>query len=138
MGAAAAGLGCTVAALRFAKRSGAAGFVGSRVHHDDLQKWLEHHQGEIEEDDKNALECRRLRIQCQRAEFAFKADQREFVPMAEVRTYYTASFEKLKALLVQLFGNELPIKQQGWPVPEVQESNLKAINACLLEWRTME
>lgn len=135
----AAATGMSKHELKTAKKLGgvAAGFRGSRVDFTKLQAWLKSHEGELESDDKNALECRRLRIQCERAEHALSVDRGEFIPKAEVDTWLTGTMERFKMTMMQRFVVELPPKLQGRPVPEMADAMEKAVGECIGELRGM-
>lgn len=80
IGAAAAGLGVSVAVLRKAKRAGAPGFRGSRVYPGDLLPWLQADRSTHQAaDDKDSLERRLLAIKIERQQFAYQVDKKDFV-----------------------------------------------------------
>ena len=67
---AAVGFGISKAQILWARKQGAPGFAQGRIHHDLLLPWLRENEAKLFDDelDKNAWECRRLRLQCQAIE----------------------------------------------------------------------
>lgn len=79
---AAVGFGISKAQILWARKQGAPGFAQGRIHHDLLLPWLRENEAKLFDDelDKNAWECRRLRLQCQAIEDENERIREEFVP----------------------------------------------------------
>lgn len=64
-------LDCSISVLKAAKKGGAPGFrANNSVCISELRPWMEEHGSDYENvNDKNALECRRIALQCEKLEF---------------------------------------------------------------------
>lgn len=118
MGAAAAGLGVTVAFLKWAKSKGAPGFRSTRIFAEEFQPWLEAHRGEMT-DDKRALECQLLseKIKINRVE-RMKLEGL-YTLTSEWESWQIRKAEQLKALMTDIFKRQLPPKLEGLRAAEI-------------------
>lgn len=118
-------LGLDPARLRWAKRAGCPGFVGQRVDIAAVKKWLEE-RGEkmgvatgsagAEVEDKTALECRKLRLQCEQIEENNQRERDGHLSVAKhheiiermVNDFQTAIYDLTPVLPPDLAGLSLP------------------------------
>ncbi len=99
--AASEGLGITKSQILWARKSGAPGFKNRRIDHDALLTWLQSNREKLfeEENDKNALECRKLRLQCVALEEANDRERRAHLTVEE--------HERIVREIVAVFQNEI-------------------------------
>lgn len=99
--AASEGLGITKAQILWARKSGAPGFKNRRIVHDELLPWLRSNREKLfnEENDKNALECRKLRLQCLALEESNDRERRAHLTIED--------HERVVREIVAVFQSEL-------------------------------
>ena len=112
---AAVGFGISKAQILWARKQGAPGFAQGRIHHDLLLPWLRENEAKLFDDelDKNAWECRRLRLQCQAIEDENERIRESFVTkeayeniMKEMVAAFTAEVYAIPAWLsIDVAGN---------------------------------
>jgi hypothetical protein len=119
--AAAAGMGIPIEVLRRAKRSGAAGFRGSRVFPDEVLKTLG--KTELKTPDmfesKEDAQIQKLVRECRKMDRLEAIAMGDLTPTAQYRAWMVATAEKIKAILVGKLKNELPPKLEGLRAPEI-------------------
>ena len=129
---AAVGFGISKAQILWARKQGAPGFAQGRIHHDLLLPWLRENEAKLFDDelDKNAWECRRLRLQCDGIEDENKRIRESFV----TREVY----ENMKKEIVAAFSAEinaippwLSIDVAGCPPHETEKKMIAANNAMM-------
>lgn len=86
IGAAAAMLGCSLPVLKRAKKAGAAGFrANGSVNVTELREWLAANPADEEGESKEALECRKLKLQCERLEHDLAVTRGEYTHNDKIR-----------------------------------------------------
>jgi hypothetical protein len=122
IGSASAAMKVPVATLRWAKRQGAPGFRGSRVYPEELAPWLcarEDKGGGLDDRDKHALECRRLRQRIDREAFEFERERGQWIRVEEVETFVGELAQLIRTTLRNKLRNELPPKLEGLRAAEM-------------------
>jgi hypothetical protein len=131
MSAAAGALGMDKAQLSWAKRNGAPGFIASRVHIDLLKPWLVEREHELstQGDDKTALECRKLRLQCERIE---EDNDRERAGHLTVEAHNDIIAEMISSFQTAIYDLTpvLPPDLAGLTLPEIEKRLAAAFDSC--------
>jgi hypothetical protein len=129
---AAVGFGISKAQILWARKQGAPGFAQGRIHHDLLLPWLRENEAKLFDDelDKNAWECRRLRLQCQAIE-----DENERIREGFVTKEI---FENMKKEIVAAFTMQvyaipswLSIDVAGNPPHETERKMVAAFDSMM-------
>lgn len=122
--AAAAGMGETVARLRWAKRKGAPGFRGSRVYPGELLPWLEAQEESHSADgtpiDKEGWEIRRFRLSCERQEIDIARLRGDLWPSANVRASWLLHMRQARQVILQM-ATDLAPRIAGRPALECEQ-----------------
>lgn len=101
---AAAALGTTKKRLQWAKDNGAPGFRGSRVYPAELTPWLKEQEAEIveaEANDKEPLELRKLRLQCESLEHDIRRKAGSAWESNDVRASWLLHMRQARQVLQQ-------------------------------------
>lgn len=135
LSAAAAMLECSARLLKNAKRSGAPGFrANGSVCISELKPWMEENAESLEENDKEALECRRILAQCEKLEYQNEVERRKYTHNDILREQGIRIGHATRTALLRL-KSDAPT-WEGLPADEIErrvEAQIESICADLHE-----
>ncbi len=137
LGQASAALGVSVGTLKRAKRAGAPGFHSTRIYPRELlpwlRAWLKKHKGQAAE--KELLEMRKLRGECERIEFRNSVEAKKFWPAQEVREAWLKHIMRARKVWNDV-SESLPPQLVGRTVLEIQNILIEAVDRAIEQLRT--
>lgn len=143
-GSAAAAIGVTVSQIRWAKKAGAPGFGKFEIDEAPLKDWFAR-QGKLCGDkttstnfeDKNALECRKLRLQCEAIEAATEREEQGHVTLEEHHGVLAEAIGSFQTAIYNLTGT-LPPDLAGLSLPDIEARLVSAFDAVFLNVKNRE
>ena len=127
------GLCLTKSQLLWAKKSGCPGFKDAKIWHNQALPWLRENIEKLfePENDKNALECRKLRLQCLALEEANERERKSFVPLEDHQNEIKEIVTRFQNELYSL-APILPVDLAGNPLYEMEKRILFAFDKLIL------
>lgn len=137
-GSAAAAIGVTLSQIRWAKRAGAPGFGKFEIDEAPLREWFEkrgklnrEEKSSADFEDKNALECRKLRLQCEAIEAETERKEQGHVTLEEHHGILAEVIGSFQTAIYNLTGT-LPPDLAGLSLPGIEARLISAFDAVFL------
>jgi len=139
LAAAASELDVPIQVLKKLKREGAPGFRGSRVYAEELLPYLRAREDMARRqglpEDRESLECRKMRAQCERIEFNNHLAQSKYVHREILADHLGKFAGETVSILRQKLENEFPAASQGRTIPQIREKAKAVVDEILARFR---